>query len=309
MIESVLAQTVADWEMIIVENGSTDQGPAIAMQYAAKDSRIRFLEAPPNVRGPGAARNLGLQNASGEWALFLDADDLLDPNYLECQLKCFRKYPKATVLVGRCREMRNGATSQERENPSVWLGSKQAILDFSIACAPWPVHSALVRRSLFTKTDPWPAQLDPYPSEDSAFWFPLLLKAEVAWSPEAVAVYRHEEGMGRNQTPDIQPWIDGLLKIISHNVDALRATGRGPTAEQARSCLRILEEKFWIAKRTHREQAALAALREANHWLQRSGKNSPGLALRAALGIPTALFLIKLTQRLSLSRLARAFHP
>ena len=74
-IDSVLAQTVSDWELLLVDDGSTDASAAICADYAASDARIRMLRQPN--RGLSAARNAGLAAAKGEWIAFLDGDDLL----------------------------------------------------------------------------------------------------------------------------------------------------------------------------------------------------------------------------------------
>lgn len=80
-IESVLAQTYPDWELLLIDDGSPDGCPAICDEYAQKDSRIRAFHI--NNGGPGHARNAGLDNAKGEFVFFLDSDDLLTPNALE----------------------------------------------------------------------------------------------------------------------------------------------------------------------------------------------------------------------------------
>lgn len=69
-LASVQAQTFADWEMIVVENHSSDNGPAQVEHAASQDDRILLLRASDSVRGPCAARNLGLCEARGEWVLF-----------------------------------------------------------------------------------------------------------------------------------------------------------------------------------------------------------------------------------------------
>ncbi len=66
-IRSVLAQTMPDWALIVVENGSTDDGPEIVRQFP--DPRIRLVVSPK--QGPGAARNVGLAHATGEMASLL----------------------------------------------------------------------------------------------------------------------------------------------------------------------------------------------------------------------------------------------
>lgn len=80
-IESVLAQTFADFEYIIVNNGSSDRSGVIADEYAQKNSRIRVLHrARGNI---GSGRNAGLDAAKGEYIAFIDDDDWVEPDFLE----------------------------------------------------------------------------------------------------------------------------------------------------------------------------------------------------------------------------------
>ena len=79
-VESVLRQTLADLEVWAVDDGSTDEGPAMLEALAQKDSRLHLLRQPH--QNGGAARNLGLAHAGGEYLFFLDADDELMPDML-----------------------------------------------------------------------------------------------------------------------------------------------------------------------------------------------------------------------------------
>lgn len=80
-IESILHQTLRDFEFIIVDNGSADRSGAIAEEYAAKDGRIRVIHRE---RGSiGAGRNTGLDIARGEYIAFVDDDDWAEPDFLE----------------------------------------------------------------------------------------------------------------------------------------------------------------------------------------------------------------------------------
>jgi glycosyltransferase involved in cell wall biosynthesis len=79
-LESILHQKFEDYEVIIINDGSTDDGPQIVEGYAEKDHRICLLNIPNG--GVSNARNVGLKHARGEWIQFLDGDDLIDPQYL-----------------------------------------------------------------------------------------------------------------------------------------------------------------------------------------------------------------------------------
>ena len=83
-VRSVLAQTEQDWELVLVDDGSTDATPGLCDGYAASDARIR-VEHTPNA-GVSAARNSGLKLCRGQWILFLDADDVLHPDILRIML-------------------------------------------------------------------------------------------------------------------------------------------------------------------------------------------------------------------------------
>jgi len=78
-IESILAQTYADWELILVDDGSTDNSLRIIREYESKDNRIRVF--CQNHAGAGMARNLGIKNATGEYIVFVDSDDTIESNY------------------------------------------------------------------------------------------------------------------------------------------------------------------------------------------------------------------------------------
>ena len=79
-LESILSQTVQDWELILVDDGSTDGSGEICDAYAAKDPRIRVIHTPRS--GPGAARNTGMDAATAPWICFVDADDTIGNDYL-----------------------------------------------------------------------------------------------------------------------------------------------------------------------------------------------------------------------------------
>ena len=84
-IESVLAQTYENWEMLIVDDCSTDGSYEITLDYMAKDSRIKVFRNEAK-SGAAISRNVALDNANGEYVAFLDSDDLWIPRKLEIQI-------------------------------------------------------------------------------------------------------------------------------------------------------------------------------------------------------------------------------
>lgn len=94
-IDSVIAQTYKDWEMLIVNDGSKDNGPEIVEEYAKKDGRIRLINQENG--GSANARNHGIREAKGRYIALLDSDDVWEPTLLEEQLKFMKE--KKTGLV------------------------------------------------------------------------------------------------------------------------------------------------------------------------------------------------------------------
>jgi glycosyltransferase involved in cell wall biosynthesis len=97
-IVSVIAQTYQDWEMIIVDDCSTDDSYTIAMEYANRDGRIKVYRTEHQSGSPVEPRNIGIQKATGRYIAFLDSDDMWLPNKLENQLKLFDNKDTAVVF-------------------------------------------------------------------------------------------------------------------------------------------------------------------------------------------------------------------
>lgn len=96
-INSVLAQTFTNWELLIVNDGSTDKTQIIAEEYSKKDNRIRLLNHV-RTQGAGVARNKAIAKAKGDYIAFLDADDKWKPEKLEKQLKLLRENDAAVCF-------------------------------------------------------------------------------------------------------------------------------------------------------------------------------------------------------------------
>ena len=101
-IESVLEQTCSNWELLLVDDGSTDASTGIARRYSECDAqRVRYLEHPSHTnRGMSASRNLGIQEARGEYVALLDADDVWLQDKLARQLEIMEQRPEAAMVYG-----------------------------------------------------------------------------------------------------------------------------------------------------------------------------------------------------------------
>lgn len=79
-VDSILSQTMTDFELLLIDDGSKDDSGRICDEYSEKDARVRVFHKPNG--GVSSARNLGLDNAEGKWITFCDADDVVLPSWL-----------------------------------------------------------------------------------------------------------------------------------------------------------------------------------------------------------------------------------
>lgn len=98
-LDSILAQTFSDFQVICVEDRSTDGSLGILQEYAVKDARIRIIRHPRN-SGLSAARNTGIDEAKGEWVLFVDSDDVISKTLCERTLVAAQEVDADVVFYG-----------------------------------------------------------------------------------------------------------------------------------------------------------------------------------------------------------------
>jgi glycosyltransferase involved in cell wall biosynthesis len=117
-IESIFAQTYDNWELLLADDGSTDESTAIALRYAQKyPEKVRYVQHENHQnRGMSATRNLGIRHAKGEYIAFLDADDLWLPHKLEQQVPILESHPEVAMLYGRTKYW----FSWTENNPTIW---------------------------------------------------------------------------------------------------------------------------------------------------------------------------------------------
>jgi glycosyltransferase involved in cell wall biosynthesis len=201
-IESVLAQTHEDWELLLVDDGSTDGSTEIAREYAASDpERIRYLEHAGHVnRGLPASRNLGIRNSRANLIALLDADDVWLPTKLETQVALMEAHPSAGMLYTRVENWHgwtgDPADAARDEVPELGIGADRMIPVERLiervvarkAIAPWP-SAMLVRRSVTERVGGF-AENGPAVYEDQVFAAKMNLVAPVYVAGEVTVRYR-----------------------------------------------------------------------------------------------------------------------
>lgn len=285
-LNSAIRQQDVQLEIVAVDNGSSDDGPVIVRHFSAEEPRVRLLQSPK--RGPGHARNYGVAHTTGKWILFLDADDLIEPNHLRNLLDVLKAYPQASVIAGGWKEFPADAPDQLTFKSPAGHSNPSQLLESAIAASPWAVHSALVKRELVSRC-PWPEEMDGMLAEDNAFWFRLCLSGSVAYSNEAGALYRTQTTNCRTQSHDVEKWFTGVHTAVQKNLAALHEiSGQSPTPQQAAVLMQLYSSLYRQSIQSHNVSIADVAKREATLWLRRAvsfTQLSPTLLARRALGI------------------------
>lgn len=126
-IESVLSQTYTNFELLLIDDGSPDYSGKICDEYASKDKRIRVFHKENG--GVSTARNIGLDNAKGEWCCFIDSDDWVDVNYLAHFIQAIDSDTQL-VLQGFWQEIENTHTSQKVILPNKIIESNNELVQW-----------------------------------------------------------------------------------------------------------------------------------------------------------------------------------
>ncbi|HPQ71144.1 MAG TPA: glycosyltransferase family A protein [bacterium] len=187
-VDSVLAQADAAVEVLLIDDGSTDAATMQRLDELARRERVELLRTPN--RGVAAARNSGLERATGEFVMFLDADDRLLPGALRVMAEALAREPQAALAYPA---FRRGDDGREIHRPAFNRLALLATNTLSIA--------SLVRRSAvgdarFRTTDRG------FEYEDWDFWLQLTDRAPALYVPQALYEYRirpHSRGQAGNR--------------------------------------------------------------------------------------------------------------
>jgi glycosyltransferase involved in cell wall biosynthesis len=218
-LESVLVQTYADFEVVVVDDGSTDATPEILERYVARDRRFR-VERQSN-KGVVDALNHACQLAEGTYLSRLDSDDVALPGRLALQVEFLRQHPEVAVVGG-------GATMIDRSGRPLWDKSAsleheeivEALLEF---CAF--IHSTVsMRRDAVERVGGYRGAFKH--AEDHDLWLRLSETSRLAQLPEIVARYRLHPGQVSVQELKRQALSSAAAKAAAR---VRRRTGVDPT--------------------------------------------------------------------------------
>lgn len=183
-VKSALSQTVADIEVVVVDDGSTDDSICILSQFS--DQRLRIIRKKNG--GVSSARNCGVNNAKGDWILFLDADDLLLPNCLEILYGLINRYSTIAASANfyiesqgrRKMALHKFKKAGEVEHPFLgWMTNL-----FFPRTGNTLIKTSILKEHLFDET------LNK--SEDAKQIFELMRNYKFAYSPIPVMIYKQD---------------------------------------------------------------------------------------------------------------------
>lgn len=220
-LQSVLNQAIEDLEIIVVEGGSTDNGPEVVRSFG--DSRIKIIPQSKKRPGVSAARNIGVDEARSDFIAFLDADDEWMPTHLETLLRLKRNISEAGLYCaaykiceknGKIRDVRIGGVP-----PPPWEGVIPSFFR-TVALAENPSWTSVVgmRKEVFQEIGGFPE--DVWYGEDTYLWGLIALKYPIAFSWNIGAIY-HQNSVNRlsDKVPplDQEPIVEELLEQIKCN--------------------------------------------------------------------------------------------
>jgi glycosyltransferase involved in cell wall biosynthesis len=186
-VSSVLSQTHADFEVVVVDDGSTDGGGDLVRQMG--DSRIRLISQ--DNAGVSAARNRGIDESLSDAVAFLDADDEWEPVFLQTVVGLHKRYPQAAICATAYRFCSEGSLWRPHFVECVEDTDGGILRDYFRAAmlgqAPIWTSATMVPRWVFGELGAFPVGVKT--GEDRHMWSRIALRYPVAWSPVNGAVY------------------------------------------------------------------------------------------------------------------------
>lgn len=181
-IKSIMAQTYANWELIIVDDCSTDDTESIVASF--RENRIRYIKNKKN-SGAAVSRNRALREAKGRWVAFLDSDDVWLPDKLERQIE-FMKRNNYDFSYHEYIEI-----SEEGRELGISVSGKRHVGKFDMFSCCWPGCLSV----MYDADKIGLIQIrDVRKNNDTAIWLKVIMKADCHLLPESLARYRRRKG-------------------------------------------------------------------------------------------------------------------
>lgn len=225
-LKSILSQTIDDYEIIIVDDGSTDD--SVRQVKSVQDNRIRIITQQNS--GVSVARNRGIQEAKGEFIGFIDADDEWDEDYLQTQLDLIAKYKDCDVFSTNYRfedYLGNHYDTTINKLPFGNDDSDGVLTNYfevaSSSHVPVCTSAVIMRRNIILDINGFPIGVKS--GEDLLTWARLAVKYNIAYTKKPHATYHLDEGYEygaepvRRQDPG-DPVGKELLKLLNENPNA-----------------------------------------------------------------------------------------
>lgn len=236
-LDSILRQTVADWELVVVDDGSTDGSAAICDDYARRDRRISVLHKPNS--GKPDSCNLALQNVRGEFVAFVDSDDWLAPDMLEVLLRAISETGVDFASCGYLNEFKDATVPDPVCRRRQTLTRSQTVKMLFDRKLYGYLHGRLFRRSLLQEPIP---QLGRY--EDFAVIYKWVAHGcGTVLCPECLYHYRQRGSSIMNSRDDMMIGYVPLLEECYHYIIDHRLLDAGESKAIAlRNYIRIAKD-------------------------------------------------------------------
>jgi glycosyltransferase involved in cell wall biosynthesis len=176
-IESVISQSYKDWELLVIDDCSTDDSKEIVEHFCSKDNRIKYFRTEIPSGSPTLPRNIGIGLAQGDFIAFLDSDDIWKSDKLETQIKLFENKNVAIVFSNYEKISENGFSSNRIIIAPLYVKYKKLLKGNVIACCTCIYDTRKVGKRYFSKQG----------HEDYALWLEILRDGYVAMNTGLVS--------------------------------------------------------------------------------------------------------------------------
>jgi len=217
-LDSVITQTENDWEMIIVDDCSPDngEGAAVVEKYIKKDDRIMLIKSPKN-RGSSGARNLAMENATGQYFAFLDSDDLWNKDYLKIMKKHIEENKDESVAIYFCGYRRKDSKCEKELLLPYKSAGKKDFKKLLFHCPIFPSAAILDTQKLEKKVR-FREELKNL-RDDYVFWLDIMKQGLAAQGYEDILVdYRmRDDSLTASKKKMIYPQWNIYRNILEFN--------------------------------------------------------------------------------------------